>query len=160
MAAVVAAAAVTALTSGCQVFSPVQTNVPYVPADGVPATIGSLQISDLLLVSNGSGPAAVSGAVSNQGTEPATVQIAPQQPGATAGSAAQFEVAPGQQVVLADKGLRLTGVTAKPGTFVPMTVQSSTGGTTVVNVPVLPAERYYATLLPGAPTAEPMPTSS
>lgn len=166
-AAVAAVPAVVALTSACQVFSPVQTNVPYAPADGVPATVGLLQVSNLLLVSNGTGEAAVSGALYNSGNEPAVVQLAAQQQGGTPGPAAQVEVGPGQQLILSDKGVRLTGVTAKPGTMVPMTVQSSVGGATVVNVPVLPPERYYATLLPGGatpaeatlPSAPPSPTS-
>ena len=42
---------------------------------------------------------------------------------------------------------------AKPGGLVPMSITSSTGGTTIVSVPVLPAADYYATVTP-APTSE------
>ena len=79
-----------------------------------------------------------------------TVQIAAQpsatrDPSTSPQGGSELQLGPREQVDLATKGLQLADVTAKPGTLVPVSVTSSTGGTTVVSVPVLPAVDYYAT---------------
>jgi len=145
------------VTAGCQANNPVQTNVPYQPADGVSADVGELAVRDLVLVGDGTGPAVVSGNAINTGTESMTVQIAAQ-PSATADPSAapqggsELQLGPREQVDLATKGLQLTGVTSKPGMLVPVSLSSSTGGTTIVSVPLLPAVDHYATVTP-APTS-------
>ena len=75
---VLAGVALAVVTTGCQVNSPVQTDAPYVPADGVPADVGDLAVRDLVLVGDGTGTAVVSGSAINLGDEAMTVQIAPQ----------------------------------------------------------------------------------
>ncbi|WP_347352446.1 hypothetical protein [Intrasporangium sp.] len=148
LAALVTAATVTLGTAGCMVFSPVQTDVPYAPADGVQADLGSVAIRDLVLVVGGSGEAMVSGGLVNQSTEPVTVQFAAQEEGN--GSGVQLDLQPSEQVNLADQGLQLSGITAKPGTVIPVQVTSSTAGTTLLNVPVIADTGYYATVTPTA----------
>ncbi|GAA2160520.1 hypothetical protein FHX52_3109 [Humibacillus xanthopallidus] len=144
---------VVGVTAGCQVNNPVQTDVPYQPADGVAANVGQLAVRDLVLIGDGTGPVVISGNATNKGTEAMTVQIAAQ-PSATADPQAptpggsEVQLGPREQVDLATKGLQLTGVTSKPGTLVPVSLTSSTGGTTIVSVPVLPAVDYYATVTP------------
>lgn len=153
VATAIAGVALAAVTAGCQVFSPVQTNATYVPADGVPADVGQLAVRDLVLVGDGNGTVVISGSAYNFGKEPTTVQIAPQA-GADATappSGSEVQVGPFEQVNLSTKGLQLRDVKAKPGAVVPVVVTSSTGGTAVVKVPVLPATGYYATVTP-APT--------
>jgi hypothetical protein len=155
--AVGAGLAVVGVTAGCQVNNPIQTDVPYAPADGVAADVGELAIRDLVLVGDGTGPVVISGNATNKGAESMTVQIAAQ-PSATAAADApkqggsELQLGPREQVDLASKGLQLTGVTSKPGTLVPVSLTSSTGGTTIVSVPVLRAVDYYATITP-APTS-------
>jgi hypothetical protein len=140
-------------TAGCQVNSPVQTDTPYVPADGVPADGGPHAVRDLALVGDGTGTVVISGSALNLGEQDMTVQIAPQaDPNATsAPTGSEVRLGPREQVNLADKGLQLTDVKTKPGGLVPVTITSSSGGTTVVKVPVLTASGYYATVTP-APT--------
>ena len=151
VSALVAGAAVVAVTAGCQVSSPVQTDVPYVPADGVPVDVGQLAIRDLLFVGDGSGSAVISGSAINLGEESMTVKIAPQAASgsSSAPSSSQISLGPREQVNLSTKGLQVSELTAKPGTLVPVTVTSSTGGSAVASVPVLPPETYYSTLTPG-----------
>lgn len=144
-ASVVAVSALT-LTSGCAMFNPVQTNQTYVPADGVPADIGTLALRDLVLVSDGEGTAVLSGSAINTGSDELTVQLTPQgQDGAGGGS--EIKLGPREQVSLATKGLQFSDIQAKPGTLLPVAVQSS-AGTQIVRVPVLPATGPYATVTP------------
>ena len=154
--AVGAGLAVAGVTAGCQVNNPLTTNIQYAPADGVQADIGNLAIRDLVLVGDGSGPLVVSGNATNRGADAMTVQMAAQ-PNATAEpttpqGGSELQLGPREQVDLATKGLQLTGVTSKAGTLVPVSITSSTGGTTIVTVPVVPAVDYYATVTP-APTS-------
>ncbi|MER7071964.1 hypothetical protein [Terrabacter sp. NPDC000476] len=151
--AVLAGVALAVVTAGCQVNSPVQTDVAYVPADGVPVDVGNLALRDLVLVGDGNGTAMISGSAVNLGNESMTVQIAPQgDPNATTPpSGSEVELSPRQQVNLADKGLQLSDVKGKPGALVPVTVISNTGGTAVAQVPLLPATDFYSTVTP-APT--------
>ena len=148
--------AVAGVTAGCQVNNPLTTELQYAPADGVQADIGNLAIRDLVLVGDGSGPLVVSGNATNRGAEAMTVQMAAQ-PSATAEpttpqGGSELQLGPREQVDLATKGLQLTGVTSKAGTVVPVSLTSSTGGTTILTVPVVPAVDYYATVTP-APTS-------
>lgn len=148
--------AVAGVTAGCQVNNPLTTELQYAPADGVQADIGNLAIRDLVLVGDGSGPLVVSGNATNRGADAMTVQMAAQ-PSATAEpttpqGGSELQLGPREQVDLATKGLQLTGVTSKAGTLVPVSITSSTGGTTIVTVPVVPAVDYYATVTP-APTS-------
>jgi hypothetical protein len=150
---VLAGVALAAVTTGCQVNSPVQTNEQYVPADGVPANVGQLALRDLALVGDGKGTVVISGSAINLGQQDMTVQIAAQADpnAATPPTGSELQLGPREQVNLTTKGLQLSAVTAKPGAIVPVTVTSSTGGTTVVKVPVLAPVGYYATVTP-APT--------
>ncbi len=149
--------AVVGVTAGCQVNNPLTTNIHYAPADGVQADVGDLAIRDLVLVGDGSGPLVVSGNATNRGADAMTVQLAAQ-PGATQEPTApspggsEIQLGPREQVDLATKGLQLTGVSSKAGTLVPVSITSSTGGTTIVSVPVVPAVDHYATVTP-APTS-------
>ncbi|AXG14350.1 hypothetical protein [Intrasporangium calvum] len=154
VAAALGGLAVAALASGCMVANPVQTDVPYEPADGVSADVGDLAIRDLLVVGSGEGTAVVSGAAFNGGTEPVTLRVTPQ--GAASGTGSEIEVAPRQQLNLATKGLHFDGVDAKPGSIVSLSITTRPGGTTIVSVPVVTAAGPYATLTaPPAPTPAP-----
>lgn len=152
-AAALSGLAVATLASGCMVFNPVQTDVPYEPADGVSADVGQLALRDLVLVGGG-GSVVVSGSAINLGNEPITMQVAPQAGGGASASGSEIELKPREQVLLTTKGLQLDGIEAKPGTVVPVSVTSTPGGTTVVQVPVLAATGAYETITP-APTATP-----
>lgn len=149
-ASVVAVSALT-LASACSMFNPVQTNVPYVQADGVPADIANLALRDLALVSNGSGSMVLTGAAINRGADALTVRVSPQGgEGATTSTGAEFKLKPNDQVNLATQGLQFSDTGAKAGRLVPLSITSSAGGTAIVHVPVLTATGPYATLTPTA----------
>jgi hypothetical protein len=158
-ASVVAVSALT-LTSACSMFNPVQTNVPYVQADGVPADIGKLALRDLALVSSGSGEMVLSGSAVNNGSDELTVRLTPQSAaGAAPSGGSELSLKPHEQVNLATKGVQFSDAPGKPGSLVPVSVTSSAGGTTVVRVPILTPSGAYATLTP-APAPAPASTET
>lgn len=142
------AVAVSATLSACSMFNPAQTDVPYNPADGVPAQVGNIALRDLTLVGKGDGPAVLSGSAINLGVDPATVSFALQD---APGDGAEVQLTPREQVNLAASGATFTLVKSKPGTIVPVVI-TAPGGTTIASVPVLAPEGAYATVTP-APTA-------
>ena len=129
--------------SGCQTQSPIQTDVPYVAADGVPVDLGPVQLRDLVVISKGKGePGVLSASVSN-----------------TSGTAERiaFAAANGQPVYAEAKAysqerlsgatqVQLPGLTVGPGDVVTLTVQSASAPAAVVVVPVVSAAGPYATL--------------
>lgn len=144
--------AISALTLASACANPVQTDEPYNAADGVPATIGKVALRNLMLVSDGSGPAVVAGSAINEGDARVTLQLTPDA-ASTQGSAAssagtQLELAPYEQLNLSTKSLQLGGSSAKPGTLEAVVIRSSDGGSTIVRVPVLPPAGPYSTITP------------
>jgi hypothetical protein len=136
--------------SACQTQSPIQTDVPYVAADGVPVDLGSVQLRDLVVISGGKDkPGVLSASVSN--TSGDSQRIA-------------FSLAQGQPVYaespahserrLSDATqVQLPGVPVNAGDVVTLSVQAASAPAVVVVVPVLKAAGYYATLAPtNAPT--------
>ncbi|MBB2986763.1 hypothetical protein [Terracoccus luteus] len=150
---------VLATASGCMVMSPVQTDEPYVPADGVPANAGSVALRDLSFVSTGTTGAGVvvSGNAANLGDQEVTLQMRPQAADGTSSSAGvQVQLRPYQQVDLASLALSLPSVQAKPGALTTVQIVAEPGGTTVTQVPILLASGYLATVTPTAgPTGTP-----
>ena len=153
VAAALAGVALATVTAGCELNSPLQTAASYQPADGVSANVGDLALRDLALIGDGTGPAVVNGSAYNYGKQDVTLQISPQADpnAATPPSGSEVQLKPFEQVTLASKGLQLSQVSVKPGRMIPLKITSSTGGTTVVKVPVLAPTDYYSTVTP-APT--------
>jgi len=138
-----------AVLSGCQVMSPIQTTVPYQPANGVAVDLGAVQIRDLVVVSRAKGEVGtLSGMVVNTSAQPVTISFA-----ASAAGGSVLVQAP------ADRQSRLSGVAgtapvtlpsidAAPGGIVRLTVSTPAGGASEVSVPVLPPDGIYATITP------------
>jgi outer membrane lipoprotein SlyB len=136
--------------SGCQLESPIQTNVPYQPADGVAVDLGDVQVRDLVIVTDAKGGVGtLSGLVVNRSTEPVTVTFATG-PGALASARA---------VIPANAPRRLSGVegvtpvtipriAAAPGDMVNVVVSTPDAGAPVVSVPVLLPTGYYSSITP------------
>lgn len=142
--------------SGCQVMSPIQTNVAYQPADGVAVDLGDVQIRDLIVVSAAKGEVGtLSGMVVNSGTQAVTITFAA---GASGGPASAV-VLPGSQARLSGvegtPPVTLASIDAAPGGIVKVTVSTPADGASEVAVPVLPPEGIYATITPPAPTTAP-----
>jgi hypothetical protein len=150
--------------SGCEVFSPIQTAVPYQPADGVSVDLGNVQIRDLVVVSGAKGGAGtLSGLAVNNGAVPITVSFSaatatPANP-AIGGDAAQASLPAGAAVrldgVAGGTPVSLPSVPAAPGDIVTLTVSTPSSGSTDASVPVLPPTGYYSTITPGPAPSTP-----
>ncbi len=150
--------------SGCQLASPIQTNVPYQPADGVAVDLGDVQVRGLVIVTDAKGGVGtLSGLVVNNSAGPVTVTFATG-PGALASARA---------IIPASTATRLSGVEgvtpvtipsipASPGDMVSVVVSTPDAGAPVVSVPVLLPTGYYSSITPppGQTTPpEPVPTT-
>lgn len=136
--------------SGCQLTSPIQTNVPYQPADGVAVDLGDVQVRGLVIVTDAKGGVGIlSGLVVNRSNGPVTVTFATG-PGALASARA---------VIPAGAPTRLSGVegvtpvtiptiSAAPGDMVNVVVSTPDAGAPVVSVPVLLPTGYYSSITP------------
>jgi hypothetical protein len=141
----VAAAVVALGLTGCQVTNPVQTDNPYIPADGVPVDLEQVQIRNLVVVAESKGGSGtLSGAVVNTSGEPVTITFAGE-----GGASASVQVpAYGQERLSGTSPLSLSSVNADPGGVATLQVSAQGAGTNVVQVPVLLPEGYYETLTP------------
>ncbi|HSO64805.1 MAG TPA: hypothetical protein VLQ78_06855 [Ornithinibacter sp.] len=131
----------TLLASGCAVFSPVQTDVPYVPADGVALSTADLELRNLAVVSTEAGAdAVVVGQAVNAGTS--AVQVSFGVSGGSAGATATVPATSG--ATISDETTRVTipGLAAAPGEVVDLVVTTSGSGQNVVTVPVLAARNH------------------
>jgi hypothetical protein len=158
-ATVLALAITSSALAGCSERSPVQSTVPYQPSDGVDVNLHTLDLRDLLLVSEGAGkPGVMVGALVNTGPVQVDVSFAPV--GATAASS-PVTVAPGQLVQLGNGDgqtqVQFATVTAPPGGIQRVQVSTPATGPALVDVPVLPPTLEYSTI---TPTPEPTDTSS
>jgi hypothetical protein len=151
----VAGAALT--LSACQTQSPVQTDQPYQPADGVAVDLGPVQLRDLVVVSAGKDkPGVLSASVSNTSGDAQRLAFAlPQGQPVYAETKAYSEepLSDGSQV-------QLPSVPVNPGDVITLTVQSPAAPAAVVVVPVLPASGYYATMAPTAVPTSPSTTAT
>ena len=158
-AAAALAGAVLAL-SGCQSFSPTQTNVPYEPADGVAVDLGDVQIRDLLVVSAAKGEmGTLSGLMVNKGGAPVIVTFA-----TGPDAAARAFIPAGGTARLSGVGsltpVTLPSIDAAPGDTVQVVVSTPAAGAPEVSVPVLPPTGYYTSLTPAPVTTTPEPVQT
>ena len=146
----VAVAGAALALSACQTQSPIQTDVPFVAADGVPVDLGAVQLRDLVVISGGKDQAgALSASVSNTSGEAQRIAFAlPQAQPVYAEAPAHSErrLSDATQV-------QLPAVPVSAGDVVTLSVQSQNEPAVLVVVPVLSASGYYATLSPTAPPA-------
>lgn len=153
-----AAAVGAVLLTGCQVASPIQTNVPYNAGDGVPVDLGAVQIRNLVVVADAKGgPGTLSGSLINTAGTPQTVTFSDGQ------SQVEAQAKPHSQAPISDKAqVVLPSVNVSPGGVVRLSVATPASGASVVVVPVLAADLYYKTLAPsaGSTTSATTPTES
>jgi hypothetical protein len=136
-----------AALSSCAMFSPTQTDEPYIPSDGVPANVGDIQARNLLVVAQSKGATGVlSGSVVNSGSSPTSVTfltVADSQGSSTNGTT--IELAPHQQQQLS--GVQFPNLPASPGAMTGIVLKTS-AGLLNVQVPVLLPAGYFSTLTP------------
>lgn len=129
-----AAIALAALT-GCSVTNPIQTQVVYSASDGARIVVGeTIEAKNLLVLTSAQGePGALIGAVTNRGSQDASVTISVQGAGSQ-----ELELAPGESHRFVGEDLvRFDAVDARPGQTLPITVSSGTEGAVSATVPVL-----------------------
>ncbi|MBE9926343.1 hypothetical protein G8C93_10650 [Cellulosimicrobium cellulans] len=135
-----------ALASAC---SPIETNRPYSPSDGLRVDLTSeLRGLNLLVVSAEDGePGALVGAFANDTTEDVEFDVTPE-----GGAPVTIPVAAGETVYLgAEDGFdaQIGRVDAAPGAMLPVTVSATTGEEQTLSLPVLDGTlEEYAHLLP------------
>ena len=176
-ALMLAAAALVGVLAGCG-LSPIQTTIAYDPSDGVSASVGDVQVRNLLVVgSSADAPGIVSGVLLNGGTAAVTVTLAsgtsaPVPVDVPAGGSVQLGATGADPAATTAPGTpgraiaRLSAVGAPAGAVIAVTLTSAGGGTTTVQVPVVPPTNQYASLTPSAappsegPTVQQSPTPS
>lgn len=140
--------------SACQLTSPMQTTHVYSPADGVQLEAGSLEIVDLLVVSEGNGaPGVVAGYAVNTGTEPVTVDLAMSVEGTPTPLSPSIEVPPGSSMRLdgdpagsseaGGEPVLIPEVSTSAGQTVSMRLSTSAGQVASTLVPVLLPQAPY-----------------
>jgi hypothetical protein len=145
-----AAAAAALLVSGCAVFSPVQTNEPYIPAEGVPLEIPGLALRNLAVVTGTDAASGVLvGQVVNESSSPVDVTFGIQG-GAQAAEPTSVAAYSGETISDSAEQVELPGLPAPPGAMVTLTVTTAEAGLNVVLVPVLLDDRFYTGLLGGS----------
>lgn len=152
--------------AGCSATNPIQTQRVYSPSDGVRATLGPLQTTNLLVVGTAKGKAAaLSGGLVNAGGDAVTVDVA------VSGEQSTFTVPAHGSVLIGtgtDSGrtLPISSLDADPGALTTVTLKVSSAGSTTVQVPVVDgALPQYTSVLPSSAASSsaapaPRPTAS
>lgn len=151
------------LLSGCMYLSPAQTTVSYDPADGTIATVGPLQLSDVLIVSAAKGQSgAMLGMVTNNSDSSVRLTILPK------GGTDQSVTIPAQTAVRLDgktsgdskakiRPVMLQSVKVAPGHKLSVNFSTAKAGNTPIDVPVLLDSNTYGSASPAHPSYTPPP---
>ncbi len=142
----VATLAATFGVGACQVASPITTDLPYDPADGVSVETDDMEVLDMVVISEGNGaPGVISGYVVNTSSEPVTVSVALEAEGDRTQLSPDIEVSP-------SRGMRMDGKT-DDGDFVdPLMAQAVPGVTGgMVTLRLSTTQSAVSTLVPVFP---------
>ena len=136
--AAASALATSVLLSGCAVFSPMATEIPYNPGDGTSVTVDAVEVRDIIVIGTEEGAeATVSAYLVNNSADEVTVTFQ-----AEGASPATIDV-PANTALQAsppgDAGLTIDSLPVAPGAFVPIQVQVDEGAPAQVNVPTVSA---------------------
>lgn len=135
-----------ALTAGCAVMSPVQTDMPAQLGDGVNLNLGGgLDVRNLVVVGGASDGAAgrLTGQVVNNTAKDVELSFATKD-----GAKVSTSVPAHGSVNLADKDHTFDAVPGKAGDLAPVTITSEVGGTDILQVPILAPQGFYKDLAP------------
>ena len=142
-----ALAAAALLTSGCAVFSPVQTDEDYLAGDGTQIDVPGLSLRNLVVVSQeDGGPGVLVGQAVNTGDS--AVQVTFGVAGAPAGDSATVPPRSTGPISPEPDSVVIASVPGAPGGMVDVIVTTREAGENIVAVPVLPPTGTYEGLLP------------
>lgn len=153
------------LATGCGVFSPVQTDYPYIPADGVKLVMPGLTLNNLVIVSDAKGqPGTLVGQAVNESSKAVDVSFGLEGSQTATAAVPAFS----GTSLSAGSGVPISTVPAEPGALVELNVATAEAGRNVVLVPVIDRRSYYdAVPLPSgsaspseSPSASPSPSPS
>ncbi|WP_058234484.1 hypothetical protein [Devriesea agamarum] len=117
-----------AATSACGYLNPVQTEAVYQQAEGSNATVGTVDVRNMLVLTSDQGkPGALIGAVYNKGQQPTSVTLQGKVDGSVAFTSS-VQVAPGQLVKIGGKDgevVSLTETPAAPGAMMKLVVKAN-----------------------------------
>lgn len=145
-------------------LSPAQTTHSYEAADGTSATIGSVQLENVLIVTGAKGdPGQMHGVAVNNGQSPIKLTV-------TAGKQATTITVPASTAVRLDgkktadskatvSPISVTSVAAQPGSSQKVIFSTSKSGSTDIQVPVLLDQYPYGSASPDHPTYTPPPNT-
>lgn len=150
-------AALLLATTGCTFVADIATLEEYDPSDGVGATVGDVQVRNMLAVTEDGDRASLIFAAVNQGDETVQLNVS-----LTEGGEAQQVRVPADELVSLGTNaepLVLEGLDVTPGSLLPVYVQYGEESGRLLNVPVVDAALpEYAALVPTpTPTPEPQP---
>lgn len=137
-----------ALLSGCALTSPMATEIPYNPGDGVAVSLGDVEVRDLIVVGTAQGePATVSAYVVNDSADDVTVSFVSE------GAAPASLDVPANSAVQAspvgEEGITLDSLGVVLGSMVPLTIQVDGNAPAQVGVPSVSASNpMYSDLAP------------
>ncbi len=146
-------------TTGCTFVAEIATLEEYDPSDGVGATIGDVQVRNMLAITEDGTRAALVFSGNNTGQDDVQLSVSLTEGGASA----QRVSLPAGELTPVGSGttqLVLEGLDVVPGSLLPDYVQYGSEPGRLLNVPVLDAAlEEYAALLPSpTPTPTPAPT--
>lgn len=138
--------------SACELASPVTTDMPYEPADGVSVDAGDIAVRDLLVISEGDGAAGVvSGLVVNNSPAEAQVSLVLNAEGQMTPLEPSVTLAPGTSTRLDGMGhdgsgqaVSVPAVAVAAGGTMEIVVQTDGGKADSALVPVVLPEGYYS----------------
>lgn len=134
------------LMSGCAVFSPVQTDVNYLPGDGTQLEMPGLGLRNLVVITDELGaPGVLVGQAVNLGDVPIQVTFAVE--GSSTPAAATVPAFAATPIAQTPTRVDIDSVPAAPGGMVTMVIATREAGQNLVQVPVLRAEGQYDGLL-------------
>lgn len=138
----------TTVLSGCAIFSPMSTELPYNPGDGVAVSLGEVQIRDIVVVASAQGePATIAAYVVNRSAEDVTVSFATE-----GGEPATLDVPAGAAVQASpagEEGLTIESLEVAPGAVVPLAIQVDGNAPARVGAPSVSASNpMYSDIAP------------
>ena len=137
----------TLLASGCAVFSPVQTQISYPPAEGVSLSTDDVEFRDLALISSAAGANAVLiGQAVNETSAAVPVSFAIE--GQSSPTTHTVPAKSGETLSDDTSSLTIPAVPAGPGEVIELVVTTGGSGQNVVTVPVLADAGFYEGLAP------------
>lgn len=147
-------------------LNPAQTDVAYVPSDGYEATVGSVQLSNVLVVTSAKGASGqLQGLATNNSSDPVDMTITPQ-----GGSPTKITIPALKSVRLDGKtngddtatvpAVEISATPVAPGHLMTVTFATPAGGADPVSIPVLLDQEPYGSASVTHADSRPVESSS